>query len=262
MSETDLARRLEVAERVAKEAGALALDYFRNRDRLAIEHKGKQDLVSIADRDVETLIRRELSAAFPGDQFIGEEEGGTEAERLWVIDPIDGTLNFLRGIPSWAVVIAWVEQGRTLLGVTYDPVHDELWTARRGHGAYRNGQRITVTPAASPDQAVVGLTFNFKQPAEPYAALVRQLAEHGFEHRRMGSTAIQLCYVADGRIDALVTLNCSSWDVLPGLLTVEEAGGQATDFVAQHGFLGKGGAIASNAGLAEVIGKVAGLGFG
>ncbi len=161
MSETDLARRLEVAQRVAREAGALALDYFRNRDRLAIEHKGKQDLVSIADRDVETLIRRELSAAFPGDQFIGEEEGDTEAERLWVIDPIDGTLNFLRGIPSWAVVIAWVENGRTLIGVTYDPVHDELWTARRGHGAYRNGQRITVTPAASPDQAVVGLTFNF-----------------------------------------------------------------------------------------------------
>ena len=154
MSETDLTKRLEVAERVAKEAGALALDYFRNRDRLAIEHKGKQDLVSIADRDVETLIRRELSAAFPGDQFIGEEEGGTEADRLWVIDPIDGTLNFLRGIPSWAVVIAWVEQGRTLLGVTYDPVHDELWTARRGQGAFRNGQRIAVTPTASPDQAV------------------------------------------------------------------------------------------------------------
>lgn len=257
---TDLATRLLAAERVARAAGALALDFFRNRERLAVEHKGKQDLVSIADREVEALVRRELSAAFPGEAFIGEEEGGAAADRVWVIDPIDGTLNFLRGIPSWAVVIAWVEDGRTELGVTYDPVHDELWTARRGHGAFRNGERITVSASARPEEAVVGLTFNFKQPAEPYAALIRQLAERGFEHRRMGSTAIQLCYVADGRIDALITLNCSSWDVLPGLLTVEEAGGQATDFVARHGFLGKGGAVASNAGLAQVVSRLADLG--
>ncbi len=262
MSEADLARRLETAERVARQAGAVALDYFRSRERLAVEHKGKQDLVSIADRNVEILIRQELGAAFPGDQFIGEEEGGVEADRVWVIDPIDGTLNFLRGIPCWAVVIAWVENGRTEIGVTYDPVHDELWTARRGHGAFRNGERIRTSPASRPEDAVVGLTFNFKQPADAYVGMLSRLIAQGFEHRRTGSTAVTLCYVADGRIDALITLNCSSWDVLPGLLTVQEAGGHATDFVARHGFLGKGGAIASNPALAAVISEVAGLGFG
>jgi myo-inositol-1(or 4)-monophosphatase len=245
---------------VDRAAGALALDFFRNRERLAVEHKGKQDLVSIADREVEALIRRErLAAQFAGDAFVGEEEGGVEADRLWVIDPIDGTLNFLRGLPCWAVCIAWVEHGRTLLGVTYDPVNDEIWTARRGTGAYRNGERITVAPTTEPHAAVAGVTFNFKQPADRYLALLAQLCADGFEHRRLGSTAITLCYVADGRCDALATLDCRSWDVLPGLLTVEEAGGVAMDFVAAHGLLGKGGAIASVPALRTYIEAASGL---
>lgn len=262
MTDDDLGRRLEVASRVAREAGALALRYFNDRGSLAIEAKGKQDLVSIADREVEALVRRELGAAFPGEAYLGEEEGGVEADRLWVIDPIDGTLNFLRGIPEWAVVIAWVEQSRTLVGVTYDPVHDELWTARRGHGAHRNGEPIRVAPTDRPDQGVVALTFNFKQPPENYVAMVGRLIGHGFEHRRMGSTAVQCCYVADGRCDGLVTLNCSSWDVLPGLLTIEEAGGRATDFVKEHGLLGKGGVIAAVPALAAQVEDASGLRFG
>jgi myo-inositol-1(or 4)-monophosphatase len=261
MMDDELTRRLEAATTVAREAGALALRYFRDRSSLTIELKGRQDLVSEADRNVELLIRARLGALFPGDAFLGEEEGGVEADRLWVIDPIDGTLNFLRGLPCWAVVIAWVEAARTLLGVTYDPVNDELWSARRGAGAFRNGERIAVAPTTEPTTALAGVTFNFKQPADRYLALLAQLCAEGFEHRRLGSTAITLCYVADGRCDALATLDCRGWDVLPGLLTVEEAGGVATDFIAEHSLLGKGGCIASVPALQSHIEAASGLRF-
>jgi myo-inositol-1(or 4)-monophosphatase len=262
MSGTELAERLEAAARTARVAGALALDHFRNRDRLVVDRKGRQDLVSRADRDTEALIRRELEAAFPGEAYLGEEGGGVEAERLWVIDPIDGTLNFLRGLPCWAVVIAWVERGRTLLGVTYDPVHDELYAACRGAGASLNGRPIRVSPTERTDEALVALTFNFRQPAEPYLRLIDGLIAHGCEHRRMGSTAMALCHVADGRCDAMATLSCSSWDVLAGLLTAEEAGGVASDFVASHGLLGHGGVMASTPALAAAVGEASGLGAG
>ena len=258
-NDDDLGRRLQVASDAARAGGALALDYFRRRDTLAVEHKGKQDLVSRADREVEELIRAELAAAFPGDPVLGEEGGGGDAERTWVIDPIDGTLNFLRGVPCWCVVIAYVAAGRTVVGVTYDPVHDELFAAARGRGATRNGDPICVSGATEPSQSVVGITFNYKQPAEAYVTMMGRLIERGFEHRRMGSTAVTLCYVSDGRCDALVTLDCSSWDVLAGLLTVEEAGGVASDYVRLHGLLGKGGVMASTPALAEVVEAVSGL---
>lgn len=259
-TDDDLARRLEVATRAARAGGALALHYYRRRDTLSVEHKGVQDLVSRADRETEELIRTELDAAFPGDAVLGEEGGGSGiADRIWVIDPIDGTLNFLRGIPCWCVVIAYVVAGRTELGVTYDPVHDELFAARRGHGATRNGEPIRVSGATVPADSLAGVTFNFKQPPERYVTMMGRLIEQGFEHRRLGSTAVTLCYVADGRCDALVTLDCSSWDVLAGLLTVEEAGGVASDYVRAHGLLGKGGVMASTPALAEAVEAASGL---
>ena len=130
-----------VAQAVARRAGALALDYWRNRERLTVELKGPQDFVSHADRDVETLIRRELAAAFPADRFLGEETAADFSgpiDRCWVVDPIDGTHNFLRGIAYWNVAIAYVEAGRARIGVVYDPVHDELYRAERGGGAWRD----------------------------------------------------------------------------------------------------------------------------
>lgn len=257
-----LGTRLEAAVAAARAGGALALGYFRALETLAVERKGMQDLVSRADREVEEVIRAALVAAFPDDGFLGEEGGGAEAERLWVVDPIDGTLNFLRGLPCWCVVIAYVVGGRTELGVTYDPVHDELFTARRGRGAFKDGKPIRVSGGAEPGEAMVGVTFNFKQPPERYTRMLDRLVGHGFEHRRLGSTAVTLCYVADGRCDALATLDCSSWDVLAGLLLVEEAGGVATDYVRQHGLLGKGGVMASTPALAGLVEEASGLGAG
>lgn len=222
--------RLLAAAAVVREAGQLARRHFDGRRSLEIEHKGHQDVVSIADRAVEDLIRERLSAAFPHDGLLGEEGGGEVAERLWVIDPIDGTQNFLRGLPYWCVCLAYVEHGDTLIGATYDPVHDELFLARKGSGAFRDGERIEVSGCSDPRRACVGLSFNFKQNPAAYLAMLKGFSEHGMDHRRAGSTALHLCHVADGRLDATVSLHTNSWDVLGGLLLVREAGGLATEF--------------------------------
>ena len=176
MTDRDLDLRLLAACAIVREAGKLAYDYFGKRAQLEIEHKGMQDLVSLADRAVEDLIRKRLSGAFPDDDLLGEEGGGAARRPgagLWVIDPIDGTANFLRGMPYWSVTLAYVIDDRVEIGVTYDPVHDELFWARRGGGAYRNHAPIRVSGGTDPQQAVVGSTFTFKMKIETYISIDR-----------------------------------------------------------------------------------------
>ena len=260
MTPTEMDAQLEAAAAIVREAGARALGYFRHRAALAIERKGQQDLVSVADREVEELIRGRLAVAFPGDAVLGEEGGGDGAgERIWVLDPIDGTFNFLRGIPCWAVVAALVVDGRTELALTYDPVHDELFTARRGGGARCNGATIRVSGQAGVETSCLALAYSFRQEPESYVAMVRTALRLGFEHRRSGSTAVQLCWVADGRCEVFATRYCSAWDCLAGLLLVEEAGGRASDFVVDHGLLGKGGVVACTPALAPEAEELSGL---
>ncbi|MGI9485787.1 MAG: inositol monophosphatase family protein [Geminicoccaceae bacterium] len=233
MTPQDLDIRLKTAAAITRDAGKLALDFFHRRDQLEIEHKGMQDLVSLADRQTEDVIRAGLSQAFPDDAIIGEE-GGTEAAAaagpLWIIDPIDGTMNFLRGVPYWSVAVALVVDGQLMMGITYDPVHDELYTARRGGGAFRNGQAIRVSGTDDPRHAVIGATFSFKMSVDAYGSLLTTILKAGSDHRRLGSTALMMAHVSDGRLDACATLMCNSWDVIGGLMLVEEAGGVASDF--------------------------------
>ncbi len=260
MTPQELDDRMHAATPIVHAAGRLALDYFNDRAQLQIEHKGQQDLVSIADRAVEELIRRELAALFPDDAVLGEEGGGSgEAARTWVLDPIDGTFNFLKGIPCWGVVAAYVVDGRTVIGLTYDPVHDEMFVARTGGGTFRNGKPVTVSGNATVDTSCLALAYSFRQAKDSYVGMVDAALTHGFEHRRAGSTAIQLCWVADGRCDGFATLHCSSWDALAGLLLVQEAGGLATNFVGDYGLIGKGGVIACTPALAPQIEALSGL---
>ena len=224
--------RLLAASAIVREAGQLARDYFLRRQTLEIEFKGQQDLVSIADRAVEEAIRSHLTHAFPDDDLIGEE-GGYASDRggdhVWVIDPIDGTANFLRGVPYWSVALAYVARGRTELAVTYDPVHDELFAARRGRGASRNGQPIRVSGRSDPGRSAIGTAYTFKASMEAYLRLMEELLRAGLDHRRLGSSALMLCHTADGRLDGVAMIYCHAWDVLGGLLLVEEAGGVVTD---------------------------------
>lgn len=233
MTDAALAHRFDAGWKILHAAGKLALDYFHRRHELAIERKGMQDLVSIADQAVERAIRGELSRTFPEDAIIGEEDGASDdylaAKGVWVIDPIDGTSNFLRGMPYWCCVIAFVIDGVTEIGLTYDPVHDELFACQRGQGATRNGRSIKVSDRLV-GEACVGLSFNFKQDAPAYGRMVDRLNALGIDHRRSGSTALHLAHVADGRIDACITRDCQSWDVLAGLALVEAAGGVASRY--------------------------------
>jgi myo-inositol-1(or 4)-monophosphatase len=263
MTDRDLEVRLLTACAVLREAGHLARDYFIKREQLAVEHKGVQDLVSIADREVEGLIRTRLATAFPDDGLLGEEHGGDDggeagrsAGGLWVIDPIDGTANFLRGMPYWSVALAYLVDGRTEIGVTYDPVHDDLFWARRGAGAYRNERAIRVSERTDPKQAVLGSTYTFKMAVADYVRLIEGILRAGADHRRMGSTALMMCHVADGRLDGCVTGYCNSWDVIGGLLLVEEAGGVASDFIADNGLMAAGSALACTPGLQETLARI------
>ncbi len=229
MDETSREQRFKFGDRLAREAGALALNYFDNRRDLLIEEKGPQDLVSKADREVEELIRERVSDTFPEDHVVGEEAGGDIADRFWIVDPIDGTSNFLRGLPYWCVALAFVESAEASMAFTFDAVHGVMYTAIRGQGAKRNGEPIRVQ-ARQPDQACIALAHGPNQPVETYLGAVRSLAAGGVEHRRMGSIAMSLALLAEGVFDGVLTSGTNSWDVIGGLLLAEEAGALITPY--------------------------------
>ncbi len=232
----DLDARWAFAQSLADEAGALALHWFERRGELSIELKGgPQDLVSAADRAVETLVRQRVAERFPTDQVLGEEQGGATGDALWVVDPIDGTTNFLRGLPHYCVAIAFVHEGKTQLGIVNAPTSREIFRARLGGGATLNGQPIHVAATERLDSALLGWGSSRRTPMEPNIAALTQLMKAGAEYRRLGSAAINLCQVACGRLDSFYEAKLASWDTLAGLLIVKEAGGFVNDFLANDG---------------------------
>jgi myo-inositol-1(or 4)-monophosphatase len=256
----DLDARQAFCRTLADEAAALALHYFEHRGELKVELKGPQDLVSLADREVEALIRRRVAAAFPTDAVLGEEEGGVSAEAIWVVDPIDGTTNFLRGLPHYCVSIAFVHRQRIELGVVAAPTLKETYAARAGKGATLNGVPIRVSGCSRLDQALLGWGSSRRTPMQPNLDALAQLMTAGAEYRRLGSAALNLCQVAAGRLDTYFEAKLSSWDVLAGLLLVTEAGGLTNDFLANDG-LTKGGPTlaACSPALYEAIAKAAAI---
>jgi len=254
--------RLAAASAIVREAGHLAHDYFVRRELLEIESKGPQDLVSKADREVEDLIRSHLTRLFPSDDIIGEERGYADdrgGERVWIIDPIDGTSNFLRGVPYWCVAIAYLVNGRTELAATYDPIHDELFTARRGHGTRRNGHPVRVSGRTDTGQSAIGSAYSFKASLESYLIQIDKIMRGGSDLRRLGSTALLCCHTADGRLDGAAIILCYAWDVIGGLLLVEEAGGVTSDFLADAGLTVPGPAFAGTPALGAALEDIVGV---
>jgi myo-inositol-1(or 4)-monophosphatase len=257
--------RYAAAQTIAAKAGRLAHRYFVQRDVLAVEAKGTQDFVSHADRAVEALIRAEIEREFPGDAFLGEETAtgfaGTDA-RLWVVDPIDGTHNFLRGAYYYCVSIAYVEGGRREIGVVCDPEHDELFHARRGHGSWclhrGREQRLCVSGCAALASAFVCLGHHDRHPEPRYIALRQALMDQGAAMRNMGAGALQLAHVAAGRYDAFIELSLNAWDALAGLLLVEEAGGYVAPFPGPEGMRKPAPVLVSARGIAEPLSRLVG----
>ena len=247
--------RLEFSRRLARDAGRLAHSAF---GQSATSMKGRHDVVTAMDREVERFIRRAIAERYPNDAIIGEEEGGGGGERLWLIDPIDGTANYARGIPHYCVSIGYLERGVPTVAALHDPSHDWLYSAARGEGAWRDGQRLSVSHCADLGAATVECGWSTRRSAADYLALLSRVMGAGCAIRRVGSGALGLADVAAGRSEAYCELHINAWDCAAGILLVTEAGGHTNDFFAGDGLAAGNPVIATNdalcAKLADVIG--------
>lgn len=232
METSDLLARHRAGLDITREAGAFARDYYLRRASLPVERKGLQDYVSEADKKTEDLIVRKLAKAFPEDSFLGEEGGlRRKGPLLWVIDPIDGTANFLRGIHHWCVSLGLVADGKAVLGFVYDPVYDEMFSAALGGGAFLNGEPIKVSGETDLAQAKVGIGYSYRRPVGPHVGDIEAVLGVGCEYCRLGSGALGLAYTAAGRLDGYFERHINLWDVAGGLPIIAEAGGRANDFM-------------------------------
>ena len=256
MAPTASIDRHDFARAVARDAGKLAHRAFGTS---ATSMKGRHDVVTAMDREVERFIRAAIAKRFPGDAVLGEEEGGDVGDRLWVIDPIDGTANFAVGIPHYCVSIAYAERGEPVVGVIYDPCHDWVYSAARGDGAWRDNERLAVSPIDDIRAATVECGWSTRRTTDDYVSLIARVMGAGCAIRRAGSGALGLVDVAAGRTEAYCELHINSWDCAAGLVLVSEAGGRVNDFFAGRGMAQGNPVFASNAALASTLSGVIGI---
>jgi myo-inositol-1(or 4)-monophosphatase len=262
-------RALVTAVEAARRAGDLLLGCFGSLDPSEIEEKGRNDVVSRADRESEALVKEFLLGAFPGDLFVGEEGGvhGRDGDApAWIVDPLDGTANFVRGFPHWAVSIgrtAGGPGGELVLGVVWDPVKKDLFVAEKGAGAYRNGRRIRVTDPNGLAGAALATGFPFRVQAriDTYLRVFKAVFLEAQSIRRAGSAALDLAYVSAGIFDGFFELGLSPWDSAAGAVLVSEAGGLVTDFDGEGAWRRRGNILAAGPGVHAALARlVAGLG--
>ena len=237
--------RLHAAAAIAREAGAIAARRFADRSSFTVGLKGPQDFLTEVDGEVERLVATRLHGLFPGDGFIGEEGEGRVARDgapTWVVDPIDGTANFARGVPHFCVSIALIQGVEMEAGVVFDPVRDELFSAARGGGAFLNGAAIRVSTTPDMRRASVEVGWNARVEPEKFLGLLGRVVAEGAAVTRCGSGALALAYVAAGRSEAFIEHHINAWDCLAGNLLVAEAGGYVSDFLGRGG-LARGHAL-------------------
>lgn len=243
---------LSIAVRAAERAGNFIERESINVDRLTIEEKAPNDFVSEIDRKAEAMIIDALRKTYPEHGFIGEESGASnaEAEYVWIIDPLDGTTNFVRGIPHYSVSIACSHKGKIIHGLVHDPIRRETFSASRGEGAFVNGRRMRVSKAKSIDGALLGTGIPFSNRKEeyiaPYMATLAELLPNTAGVRRAGSAALDLAYVASGRFDAFWEVGLSKWDIAAGILLITEAGGLVSDFKGGASYMETGNVVAGS----------------
>jgi myo-inositol-1(or 4)-monophosphatase len=260
---TAVSARFELAKSMAEEAGRLALDYFNRRETLVIEMKrDPQDVVSVADRDVENLIRRRVAAAHADDGFLGEEYGLQEGTSgyTWVVDPIDGTSPFVNGMPNWCISIALLHDGEPVVGVISAPCFDEIYAASLGRGATLNGKALRLDAARTIRNAVTGIGANNYVAPQIVAKVVEDLLSAGGTFIRNGSGALMLAYVAAGRLVGYYEPYMHAWDCMAGYCLVKEAGGWYHTFPTAGAQLTKGAPVLAAApGAIDDLSRIAGL---
>ncbi len=241
---------LNIAIRAAHNAGDFIVRKINKLPDLKVEVKALNDYVSEVDREAEVRIIEDLIKAYPGHSILAEESGIIEGkdEYRWIIDPLDGTTNYLHGFPHYAVSIGCEHRGRMQHGVIYDPFKQELFTASRGDGAMLNNRRIRVTNLKTIEGALIGTGFPFKNPAQlnDFLKQFKAFFTSASDIRRAGSAALDLAYVAAGRLDGYWESGLNAWDLAAGALIVRESGGLVTDYRGDGHFLENGQVVAGN----------------
>jgi myo-inositol-1(or 4)-monophosphatase len=250
---------INIAIRAARSAGGILLRYFDRVDSLKVDRKGMNDFVSDVDRAAEQVIVETLRKTYPDHAILAEESGrhGSSSEFEWVIDPLDGTTNYLHGFPQFSISIALKHNGVLEHGLVYDPLRDEMFTASRGEGALLNDRRIRVTNRKGFEGALVGTGFPYREQRhlDTYLAMFKRMIQETAGVRRPGSAALDLAYTATGRIDGFWELGLSEWDIAAGALLVKEAGGVVTDISGGERYLESGNIIAGGIKIQNLMRK-------
>ena len=242
---------INVMVAAARKAGRPLIRDFNELENLQISMKGPADFVTSADKRTERILIEELSKARPGYGFLGEEGGalqGADKTHRFIIDPIDGTTNFMHGIPHFAISIGLEREGQLVAGVVFNPVTDDLFIAEKGHGAYLNNKRLRVAARKdlAPSVIATGLPFLGKEGHVRASAEMAEVMNVTAGIRRFGSASLDLAYVAAGRFDGFWEHSLQAWDVAGGIVLVREAGGMVSDLHGGADMLTKGSVLASN----------------
>lgn len=240
---------LNIAIRAARNAGKVITRYVNHVDSLNITSKGYNDFVSEVDRQAEAEVINVIRKAYP-DHSILAEEGGEQGhnEYQWIIDPLDGTTNFLHGFPQFAVSIALQHKNKIEQSVVYDPLRQELFTATLGSGAFLDERRIRIRKATGLQGTLIGTGFPFKHPQhlDAYLGMFKSIHLQTAGIRRAGAASLDLAYVAAGRLDGFWEIGLNPWDMAAGVLLIQEAGGLVSDFSGGHDFLETGNLVAGS----------------
>jgi len=238
---------INIAVRAARSAGRILMRYYEHTESLKIDQKSRNDFVSEVDRQAEQAIIQELHSKFPSHGILGEETGNHKGnDYQWVIDPLDGTTNYLHGVPQFAISIALKHKGELRHGLVYDPLREEMFTASRGGGARLNDRRLRVTQRPGLDGALLGTGFPFRDQRflPEYLKMLEALIKDTAGIRRPGSAALDFASVAAGRTDGFWELGLAQWDFAAGALLVREAGGVVSDIAGGERFLETGNVVA------------------
>ncbi len=253
---------LNVATEAARTAGEYILQQAEHLDRLQVEKKGRNDYVSQVDITAEKMIIETIRKYYPDHNLRAEETGvhKTQSRFEWLIDPLDGTTNFLHGFPHYAVSLAVLENGKLAHAAIYDPNRDEMFAASKGEGARLNNYRIRVSPQKTLDDALLatGIPYTQFDFMEDYLQSFRSFMTQTAGLRRAGSAALDLAYVACGRVDGYWEFNLKPWDIAAGALIVKEAGGLVTDFKGGEDFLESGNILTANPKLYKEMAHIIG----
>jgi len=246
----------EVQE-IIRETAKIAKENFRKIDKTSIHFKAKNDLVSFVDTETEKALINHLIKLLPGSSFLAEESGKTtelSSDYLWIIDPIDGTTNYLHQLPLYSISVALQKNNETVLGLVYEVVNDEMFFAYE-EGAFLNNKKISVSSTTELDDALLATGFPIKnfEILDYYLSIFKNLVQKTRGIRRMGTAAVDLAYVACGRFDGFFEFNLSPWDVAAGAYIVRQANGMVTDFLGEKNYLFGKQILASNAYLFEAL---------